>query len=69
MTSGGEIGRIAEDAVGAPGDHMRHAGGHLSPASGAPIGLLGLRSRNRLHGPGHPAAGLRALPSGAQPVE
>ncbi|GAA1832457.1 hypothetical protein GCM10009750_15680 [Agromyces salentinus] len=66
MTTGREVGRVAEDAVGSPDDHMRDAWRHVLPASWADVGLDGLGFGHGLDVPLASAPGLGSAPAGTQ---
>ncbi|KRE30164.1 hypothetical protein ASG80_18135 [Agromyces sp. Soil535] len=64
-----EVCGVAEHAVGAPGDEMRHSGRHLEAAAGAQIGLHRLRLGHGLDVPLATVTHLRPTPAGGEPID
>ncbi|MDF2993691.1 MAG: hypothetical protein K0S37_4205 [Microbacterium sp.] len=69
MSASGQVGRVAQDAVGAPYDQVRDARFDRATATGAPILFLRLRHRKGLNGPLGAALDLDALPPRDQAIE
>ncbi len=69
MTTGGQIGRVAENAVGPPGHEVGDARSDVEAAAGAAVGLDGLQLGDRLHVPLAAAANFGAPPPGREPFD
>ena len=69
MTARGQVGRVAQNAVGAPGHEMRGARHDVLAAAGAEVRLRSLRLGDRLHVPLSAAAHLGASPARGEPFD